>query len=238
MGERLPIFIKSWEECSIGGKIIIQELCKEIEQADLFCADLTHLNANVMFELGYAIATNKRIWLILDTSISDSQKNFDQVRMLTTVGFAPCFNSIDIVNSFYREQPYSDLDNTIFEQAIRPSLSPHASPTLFYLKSRHDTEPSIRLSKRIQKAPIPLRVNDPHESAVQPLSWYGVQVYEAEGVICHFTSPEREGARLHNARYALVAGMAFGMRKPLLMLAEGNFSDSPGFSGRPMGLEY
>jgi hypothetical protein len=68
------IFIKPWEECSVGGKIIIQEICREIEQADLFCADLTHLNPNVMFELGYAIAINKRIWLVLDTSITDSHK--------------------------------------------------------------------------------------------------------------------------------------------------------------------
>jgi hypothetical protein len=145
------------------------------------------------------------------------------MRILTTVGYAPCCNSIDIVNAFYKEQPYRDLSNTIFKQVIKPSLSPQANSTLFYLKSRHDTEPSVRLSKRIQKTPIPLRVNDPRESAVEPLSSYGVQVYAAEGVICHFTSPEREGARLHNARYALVAGMAFGMRKSLLMLAEGDF---------------
>jgi hypothetical protein len=33
--------------------------------------------------------------------------------------------------------------------------------------------------------------------------------------------PDREGAALHNARYSLVAGMAVGMGKPLLMLREG-----------------
>ncbi len=28
--------IKTWEQCSIGGKVIIQELCKEIDAADFF----------------------------------------------------------------------------------------------------------------------------------------------------------------------------------------------------------
>ena len=57
------VHIKVWEDCRVGGKVIVDEICREIVQADLFCADLTHLNANVMFELGYAIAKNKRVWL-------------------------------------------------------------------------------------------------------------------------------------------------------------------------------
>ena len=59
------VSLKVWEDCSVGGKVIVDEICREISQADIFCADLTHLNANVMFELGYAIASNKRIWLLL-----------------------------------------------------------------------------------------------------------------------------------------------------------------------------
>ncbi len=59
------VSIKGWEECKVGGKVIIEEICKEIDLADIFCADLTGMNANVMFELGYAIARNRRIWLAL-----------------------------------------------------------------------------------------------------------------------------------------------------------------------------
>jgi hypothetical protein len=42
-------------------------------------------------------------------------------------------------------------------------------------------------------------------------------------VVCHLTGPNRIGARLHNARYALVAGLALAMGKSLLMLSEGKF---------------
>jgi hypothetical protein len=56
------VYIKTWEQCRVAGKVIIDELCREIDQGALFCADLTTLNANVMFELGYAIGKKKRIW--------------------------------------------------------------------------------------------------------------------------------------------------------------------------------
>jgi len=44
------IEIKTWEELQTGGKFIIHEICKEIDQTDLFCADLTGMNPNVLFE--------------------------------------------------------------------------------------------------------------------------------------------------------------------------------------------
>lgn len=216
--------VRPWEECRVGGKIIVAEICKEIDHADFFCADLTRLNPNVMFELGYAIARDRRIWLILDTSISASQTQFEQLRILTTVGYASYCNSDEIVREFYRDQPQYDLGSTIFRQAIRPNLGPTTEHTLLYLKSRHETEASVRVTKRVQTTGllgVRLIVDDPRESAVQTLTWYGTQVFGADAVVCHLTDPERDGARLHNARHSLVAGMAVGMERRLLMLAEG-----------------
>ncbi len=191
-----------------------------------FCADLTGINANVLFELGYAIAKNKRIWLILDPTLSESRKQFEQLRVLTTIGYARCCNSNQLASNFYKDQVYLDLKATLFSQTIAPNLSPTRLQTLLYLKSRHDTEASIRITKRIQEsqgAHLSVITDDPQESATRSLTWYGIQVYSSAGVVCHLTSPTRDGARVHNARYALVAGMALGMGKLLLMLSEGDF---------------
>lgn len=217
------IHFKTWEECKVGGQIIIDVICGEIAEADLFCADLTHLNANVMFELGFAIASDKRIWLLLDPSLTETNKHFEQLKILTTVGYASYCNSRDIEKRFYSDKPYTNLRHTIFERSIKPNLHSGKTPQLLYLKSRHNTEASIRISKRVDSSKIPVIIDDPRESSVQPLTWYGSQVYSAMAVICHFANPSREGAQLHNAKYALVAGMALGMKKPLLMLEEGDF---------------
>lgn len=217
------VHIKVWEDCRVGGKVIVDEICREIVQADLFCADLTHLNANVMFELGYAIAKNKRVWLLLDTSIVEAHKRFDQLRILTTIGYTSYCNSMEIEQAFYRDSPYADLSNTIYKSTILPNLPDSNSPKLVYLKNKHNTEASIRISKRVEDSKLPLIIDDPRESSVQSLTWYGTQIYGSLGVVCHFTNPDREGASLHNARYALVAGMARGMDRSLLMLEEGDF---------------
>ncbi len=78
------------------------------------------------------------------------------------------------------------------------------------------------MTKVISKASCPIITDDPRESTVQNLTWYGSRLFRALGMVCHLTAPNREGADLQTARYALVAGMAFGFDKPLLMLSEGN----------------
>jgi hypothetical protein len=116
------VCLKTWEDCRVGGKVIINEICREINNATFFCADLTGINANVMFELGYTIARNKRIWLTLDNSLTDARKEFEQLRILTTVGHQPSMNSGLLINAFYKDLPYQDLHTTVFDSEIRPHL--------------------------------------------------------------------------------------------------------------------
>lgn len=216
--------ITTWEECSIGGKLLINAICDIIDEAELFLADLTGLNANVMFELGYAIARDKRVWLIFDESYTTGKKMFNQLKVLTTVGYFPCCNSDNIISGFYNHRPFADLDNTIYRTAIEPNLKPGGDLKIFYLKSQHENQASMRVSNLLQKKlPSKIILDDPRETPFQTLTWYGTRVFSCKGLVCHFTNPEREGAYIQTARHALVCGMAYGAGVPLLMLAEGEF---------------
>lgn len=216
--------IKRWEEYSIGGNFIINTICDSIDEAELFLADLTGLNPNVMFELGYAIAHNKRIWLIFDDTYKDAKKMFDQLRVLTTVGYIRCCNSDDIIKGFYKEKPFESTKDTIFRNEIERSLEERGSPRIFHLKRKYEDQPAVRVSNLLQKKfPKRLTIDDPRESTVQSLAWYGSNVFNCSGVVCHFMSPNREGGYIQTARHALVCGMAYGWKKPLLMLAEDDF---------------
>jgi hypothetical protein len=211
----------TWETLGIGGKYIIREICDAIDDCDFFCADITTINPNVMFELGFAIARDKRIWLIRDDSYVDSKAEFDQLRLLTTVGYRPYTNAEQIIKGFFADNPHSTLEDTIFRESIEPLLAPSkGNEPLLYLKSRHDTEGSVRVSGVMDALnPKPI-LDDPRESSVQPLYWYGQKILYAPGVLAHFLSHQREGSRLTNARYALVSGLAQGFDTPLLMLTE------------------
>ena len=216
--------IRTWEDCAIGGNSIVDTICREINEADLFLADLTGLNANVMFELGYAIACKKRVWLIFDKTYTESKNMFNQLKVLTTVGYVSCCNSDEIVSKFYDENPIGDLENTIFDTAIEPGLKPGGYHSILHLKSQHENEAAVRVSNLLQKRlSKKIIFDDPRESTVRTLTWYGSRVFDCKGLICHFTNPEREGAYLQTARHALVCGMAHGSKIPLLMIAEGDF---------------
>ena len=218
------INIKTWEDCSIGGNFIVDTICSEIDEADLFLADLTGLNANVMFELGYAIARKKRVWLIFDETYIEGKNMFNQLKVLTTVGYVSCCNSDDIISKFYKENPADDLENTIFHTAIEPGLKPGGYHSILHLKSQHENEAAVRVSNFLQKRlSKKIIFDDPRESTVRTLTWYGSRVFDCKGLICHFTNPKREGAYLQTARHALVCGMAHGSEIPLLMIAEGDF---------------
>lgn len=143
--------IKTWEECNPSGNFIIKTIRQAIDEAELFFADLTGLNHNVMFELGYAIAHNKRIWLIFDDTITEAKKMFNQLRVLSTVAYTRCCNSDDIVKGFYKEKPYANLKNTIFHSEIESNLEERGSAHIFHLKREHEDQAAVRVSNLLQK---------------------------------------------------------------------------------------
>ncbi len=214
--------LESWEDLSVNGRYVISDICDAIDHSDFFCADLTGINANVMFELGYAIARNKRVWLIRDESFADAKKDFDQFRLLTTVGFSSYVNSTQIIKSFFADKPHLTLGETIFKDSIEPLLGARRGDecSLLYLKSRHDTDASVRITRVLEDSEIELVISDPMETEVRPLHWFAERIWMAVGVIAHFVAPSREGFKLHNARYALVSGLARGFDVNTIMLTE------------------
>lgn len=218
--------IEGWKSKSVSGKFIMVEICKAIENCDIFICDLTTLNHNVLFELGYAIATKKRIWILLDPNIQDSKRDYEKFKLLTTVGYTPYCNSQEIKKIFYKEKPWEDLGNTIYKDAIESIITMRKQDTLLYLMSGIETESSIKLSQTVNNSQIPKIVDDPREVRAQTLSWYAKETYNAFAVVTHFLSHDHVEWRLHNAKNSFVSGLAFGFGKILLMLAHDPY-DSP-----------
>ena len=66
-------------------------------------------------------------------------------------------------------------------------------------------------------------LDDPRELAGPTLEWYADKVCEADGVLVHMLSDDHRDSVAHNSKASWVAGLAHGMRKPLLMLAHRPF---------------
>ena len=215
------VLIYSWEDLQVGGKYIVSEILRTINECDFFCADITGINPNVLFELGYAIAKNKKVWIVRDESYSDAKREFEQLQLLTTVGHRTYTGSPQIIDSFFKDSPFLNLSDTVFERSIRPNLGPQTeNPQILYLKSKFDTDASLRVTRSLEDSGITLKTSDPGESVVQPLYWYAQQLWNSIGLVTHYVSSAKDGFKLHNARYALVSGLAAGLHVNTLMLSE------------------
>lgn len=215
----------SWEHLAVGGRLIIDRITEAISSSALSAFDVTTLNHNVMFELGFAIGREKRVWLVRDDSVVRGGEQWDQVGLLSTVGYHPFRNGGDIAGAFFAERP-DEQRGSLYDDLIRPSLLAATSPTVFYIPDIHNTEANRLVSRRIQQERqrrLHVAIADPTESSAEPLSWYAREIYQAIAVVVHFSSPGRHLADIHNARASLIAGLAHGMGRDLLMLADRDF---------------
>jgi hypothetical protein len=211
--------LSSWKDLNINGQMIIYPILKAIEKCDFFCADLTGMNDNVLFEIGFAVAKRKPLWLLLDTSHIESTKRFKELNFLTTIGYSSYNNSIEIETNFHRDNVQfskSDLIESLFSNISNT----RDEKALFYIKGQVDTNYSQEILNIITNKKLPCIVDDPVESKIHPLSWYIEQLYSVPAFLGEFSSIYRTGFELHNSKCALVSGLALGLGLEVMMVAE------------------
>jgi hypothetical protein len=220
------IEVKSWEDLLVGGRVIVRRILEAIKEATVCAFDISTVNENVLFELGYAIAIQKPVWLFLDKTDADARQRWKQFQLLSGVGYVGWQNAEDIKVAFLRDRP----DHTVrplYRDLIEPHLMPAEPGAILYLPSYNRTEPARQIGRRLDEEArkgIRVLVADPTESSLNSLGWYAAKAYETACSILHFDAPRRELASLHNPRSALVAGLACGLERPVLMLAEEDYS--------------
>jgi hypothetical protein len=210
----------------VGGRIVIDEVLAALDRADASVFEVTDLNENVLFELGYAVGRSKRVFPVLDNTVADASKRWRETRILDGVGYTGYQGSEGIFTAFVNERP--DLrEASIFEESIEPSLRPAGLPSVFYLTSLYGDDASTALKRVVRAAGdtgIRVSTADPRETSVQPITWYAQQIHDAAAVVVHFESPRKLQSDVHNARGAFVGGLVRGMNKSLLMLAPEDYA--------------
>jgi len=209
--------ITSWKDLAINGKYIISQILSAISKADYFCVDLSGMNDNVLFELGFAISKRKPTFVILDESHHDSVRRFKEFNLLSNIGHLDYNNTSDIIAGFFLEKPYES--QTFLISSIPVEMKSNEK-VLFYLKGQVDTNYSQEILNLIESKKLPYTIDDPVESKSQPLSWYLSEINSTPALLAEFSSMERVGHELHNSKCSFVSGMALGLNLKLLMVAE------------------
>lgn len=217
------IFIKSWEAMNIQGHFIIDEILKDIDECDVFICELSNLNLNVLFEVGYAIAKKKKIRVFLNENLKGVKDDFKRFNLLSTVGYTNYINSSQIISALWEllDDSSTDIFSSIFS-----ALSIGSYNNLLYIKGFYDTDSSLALTRSVSTRKCKLVVDDPKEVAAQTLDWYICNLITCNSFLSHLQSNKYTDITIHNAKISLVSGIALGLDIPFLMLAESPF-ESP-----------
>lgn len=206
--------LTSWEETDIPGKFIASAVLEGIDASNILVADVTALNFNVVFEIGYAIGRRKRVFLVKNAALVDDRDAL-RVGIFDTLGHETYTSAASLESLL---AGVTDLDSSL---RFEPQKTNTAAPVYLLLPEvKGDFE--TRLIARVKKARLFYRSFDPEESGRLSALDAIADVASSHGVVIPLLGARFKDARVHNFRAAFVAGLAQGMEKALLVLQLGD----------------
>src|SRR5580704_10724174 len=79
--------VQSWREADIAGLFIAEQVLNNIEETQAFVADITQLNFNVTYEVGFALAKGKRVVLTRHKGLQPKPPLIADVGIFDTLGY-------------------------------------------------------------------------------------------------------------------------------------------------------
>ena len=205
--------IVTWKALDIAGHFIAEQVLARIDSVDVLIADITKLNFNVTYEIGYAIGKSKRVLLTKNKSLHINGLKIQDVGIFDTLGYSEYQNSAELAATIGAITSNSPLDT---------STPLNQKAPVYLLETPHKTDWAGRIVSRIKKAGYVFRSFDPNETP--RLSAYDaiLQVAQSYGIVVPLLSSTAAGSEIHNMRGAFIAGLADGMGRPLCIIQNGD----------------
>ena len=196
-------------------------ILSKIDESDCLVADVTRLNFNVAFEIGYAIGAKRRVMLIRNSSLDGDSAVFSQLGIFDTIGHEPYSSGQELENAIAR----------ISDRTPLPLVRRHSGgrPRLFLLEQPSKTTYDISLASSVKKAQIGFERYDPTEKGRLSASYKIECVAREDALVACLLPKSRNDWLIHNTRVAFCAGVAHALDREFLLLQE---------SEEPIPLDY
>lgn len=225
LAARIGVEGRPWEQLQVGGRVMIREIERAIDASEVVAAEVGSLNQNVLYEVGYAIAKRKRIWLLVDGTDEIAQKNWKTFGLLTSIGYHNYQGDSELLVSGYAsERPDLDERELLWDQLLKDFRSGVDPRTLFLFPTSLRGDAPRHLDRELSKRKnLAVLRADEDERGYAPLSYYAEMIHRSSASLVYMLGHQRMRAAVHNARASLIAGLSAGLGRPLLMLAEESF---------------
>ena len=206
--------LEAWEKNDISG-IPLSDPSSEISAGEFLAADVTYLNENVTFEIGYAIGSKKRCLLFVNSAQSGDHELANRIGIFDTLGYERYENSETLTKLMVNRTDYSSME---FEVGIN-----HQQP-VYIVEPAKKNDAHLKLVSRTKKARWKYRSFNPDEdvrlSALDAIR----HVAQSAGVIAPLQAASIQNSREHNIRAMFVAGLAVALEIPTLIIHAAEFS--------------
>ena len=141
-------------------------------------------------------------------------REFKELGILEGVGYIDFQNSNDLAEGIRSAMPATAMP--------LQSVTLNKNMPLYLVKSHLSTEGQVKLASILEQSPLKkFRSYDPIEDPPLSLNYVRKQVAASFGIIGNLLMLQRQGAIVHNARCALIAGMAASAGKVVVLFQEG-----------------
>jgi len=197
-----------WEYNDISGQPLISPILERIEESSFIVADITYLNLNVVYEIGFSIGSRKRAFLIRHANISGDREIARQAGIFDTLGY---FEYSDLPTLSHRLTSHIDLTSIPFTADI------NIRAPVYVVEPPEKDEAATLMVSRLKKARYRYRSFNPSEDSRLSATDAVRQVAASAGTLVIMRG-SGVWAQIHNVRSFFVAGLADGMGKPTLFL--------------------
>ena len=198
-----------WEENDISGRPLTDPIFEGISSSDFLIADITTVNFNVTFEIGYAIGLGKRVYLTRNNNFARDSNLSNKIGIFDTLGF----------QNYTDEKSLSTLIKSYMATKGIPIRSfINVKAPVYVLQTPQSNAAMLAITARIKKARLGYRgylpSDDPRLSAPKAID----DVSASLGAVIPLLSTDFADAEVHNIRAAFTAGLAIAMKKATLIL--------------------
>jgi len=209
------INLESWIQNDIAGYCLVDPIVEKIVEADFIISDITRLNFNVSYEIGYAIGQGKRVFLVRNSTIEPDDLLIRRVGIFDTLGYEGYRNSDDL-------SKYISGINDIKPLSLGKGEINRESP-IYIISPREKAEEEIRIISRLKKiSRVPFRIFDPQETGRMSSGEAIENVTVSTGIIVPLVAAHRQDSVVHNLRCAFIAGLSHALGKETLILQYNN----------------
>lgn len=147
---------QTWEHNDVAGRPLTVPILSGIEQANVLVADVTRLNFNVTYEVGYAIGIQKRVLLVKNSAMTGDNALVLKTGIFDTLGYETYSNA---------EELRAILKRTADLTPLKIETEPDTKAPAYLLKTPVRTTEMTRIVARVKRARLFYRSFTPSEDA-------------------------------------------------------------------------